>query len=134
MGNPYGSSQYKQVSVQTATRGQVLIMLYEAAIRNLKKAMMFLDKKDLAGKGTHIVKAHDIVNELLNSLDYELGGDIAKNLDSLYHFVLTQITKGNVENSKVPLESALKVLETLLAGWRDAIKQVESGKVNTENK
>lgn len=134
MGNPYGSGQYKQIAVQTATRGQVLIMLYEAAIRNIKKAMMCLDKKDLAGKGAHIVKTHDIVNELLNSLDYDLGGDIAKNLDSLYHYVLTQLTKGNMENSKVPLEAAVKVLETLLVGWRDAIKQVETGKSTTEAK
>lgn len=132
MGNPYG--QYKQISIQTATRGQVLIMLYEAAIRNIKKAMLCLDKKDLAGKGTHIVKTHDIVNELLNSLDYDLGGDIAKNLDSLYHFVLTQLTKANMENSKEPLESSLKILETLLSGWRDAVKQVETQKASNGGK
>ncbi len=123
-GNP-GANQYKQIAVKTATRGQILLLLYEAAIQNVKKATACLDKQDLAGKGTHIVKAHDILNELVNSLDIEIGGDVARNLERLYNFMTDQLVKANLENSKEALQQVQKLLETLLGGWRVAVEQVE---------
>jgi flagellar protein FliS len=127
MANNYGANQYKQLAVTTANRGQLLIMLYESAIQNVKKATLALDKKDLAGKGMAIIKAHDIINELNSTLDFEVGGDIARNLERLYNFMTEQLVKANMENSKAPLESVQKLLETLLDGWRVAVKQVNQG-------
>ncbi len=79
---------YKQTAVTTASREQVLIMLYEGAIKYLKKAAECTQTKDLAGKGVAVGKAHDIINELSNSLDFNVGGDIAKNLERLYAFMI----------------------------------------------
>lgn len=126
MSNPYRANQYKNISVQTATKGQVLIMLYEAAIRHLKRAISCIDKKDVTGKGEAVLRAHDIVNELANTLDFKTGGDIAKNLEQLYNFIVRQLIDANVENRKEPLESCVRILETLLEGWRVAVKEVES--------
>ena len=121
----YGANNYKQMSIKTANRGQLLIMLYEAAIQNVKKASLAIDKKDRAAKGTHIGKAHDIINELVTTLDYEVGGKIAHDLERLYTFIVEQLVKANMENSKEPLLTAQKLLETLLAGWRGAIAQTQ---------
>lgn len=123
----YGANKYKQTSVETASRGQILIMLYEAAIRNLRQAMEFIDKKDLAAKSKCILKAHDIVNELSTSLDFKSGGEIAKELDRLYAFCIEQLFKGNIENDKVALAGVEKVLSNLLEGWRGAVAEVERG-------
>src|SRR4051794_29501405 len=98
MAGPYGANQYKQMAVKTANRGQILIMLYEAAIQNVKKATLCIEKKDPAGKGMAIGKAHDIINELLNTLDFEVGGQIAKDLEKLYCFMTEQLMKANMEN------------------------------------
>lgn len=115
------------MSVMTSSRGQVLILLYEAAIQNVKKATLCLEKKDWAGKGTHILKTHDILNELVNSLNFEAGGDIARNLERLYNFMIEQLVKANVEHSKESLQTVQKLLETLLSGWREAIQQIQKG-------
>lgn len=123
----YGANQYKQTSIKTANRGQILIMLYEAAIKNVKKASDCLDRKDLAGKGQAIVKAHDIINELTNTLDFEVGGQIAKDLERLYLFMTDQLIKANLENKKEPLQQVQKLMETLLQGWRVAVDQVNRG-------
>lgn len=128
MSNNYGTNQYKQMAVKTANRGQLLLMLYEAAIKNVKFAALALDKKDIAAKGMHIGKAHDIINELTATLDFEIGGEIARNLERLYNFIVEQLVKANVENSKEPLLAVQKVLETLLDGWRVAVQQVNQGK------
>jgi flagellar protein FliS len=131
MAIPNGANQYKQTSIKTANRGQVLIMLYETAIRNVKKATAAIDAKDLAAKGAAIVKAHDIINELVVTLDHEAGGEIASNLERLYNFMTEQLVKANIENSKERLQNVQKLLETLLDGWRGAVEQVNRGSTAT---
>lgn len=123
----YGANAYKQTSITTANRGQILIMLYEAAISNVKKASIALERKDLNVKGLAIGKAHDIINELQNTLNFDIGGDVARNLERLYNFMTEQLVKSNLENTKEPLLAVQKLLETLLDGWRGAVEQVNRG-------
>lgn len=124
----HGAKAYKTTAVTTASREQVLVMLYEAAIKHVKKATVAIDQGDIKAKCIAIGKAHDIVNELMSSLNFEQGGDIAVQLERLYTFIVEQLVRGNLENSKARLESCEKVLTTLLDGWRGAIE-----KLKTEN-
>lgn len=117
--------KYKQTSVQSASKEKILLMLYEGAIRFVKQAMIAIDKKDIADRGMNIGRAFDVVMELNNTLNHEVGGDIAKNLEQLYMFVTEQLTKANVSGQKKPLEDALKVLETLYSGWVEAIEKIK---------
>jgi len=125
--NNYGANHYKQMAIKTANRGQLLIMLYEAAIQNVKKASLAIEKKDLVAKGKSITKTHDIINELLNTLDFEVGGEIARNLESLYNFITEQLVKANIENSTEALSAVESTLSTLLSGWRIAVEEVSKG-------
>lgn len=127
MSNPRANI-YKQTQVKTADRGQLLLMLYEAAIRHTKKAIEAIDAKDLATKGMSIGKVHDIVNELVNTLDFNVGGTIATDLERLYTFMTEQLVEANIENSKEKLVKVQKLLETLLEGWRGAVQQVNQQK------
>jgi len=128
MSNGYGANQYRQTAVKTANRGQILLMLYEGAIKNVKMATLAVERKDIASKGLYIGKAHDIINELTATLDFEIGGEIARNLERLYNFIVEQLVKANLESSKEPLAAVQKVLETLLDGWKGAVEQVNKGK------
>ena len=134
MSNQHGANQYKQMSIKTANRGQILIMLYEAAIRHVKKAAIAIEQKDIGAKGVAIGKAHDIINELNATLNFEIGGDIALNLERLYNFMAEQLVKANIENSKASLEIVQKNLETLLEGWRIAVTQVNLAPNQNQNK
>lgn len=127
MAGNFGANRYRQTSIKTANRGQLLIMLYEAAILSVKKAAESIDRKDIAGKGAAILKAHDIVNELSNTLDFDAGGEIATNLERLYMYISEQLIRANIENKKEPLQQVCKLLETLLEGWRVAVEQVNRG-------
>lgn len=123
MSNNHGVNKYKQTSVTTASRGQVLLMLYEGAIRFTKLAIEGIKKNDRVQKGTYIVKVQDIINELSVSLNHEVGGDISKELDRLYNYIVEQLTEANVKNDEKPLEVILKLLETLHDGWKVAVDQ-----------
>ncbi len=127
MAGNYGANQYKEMAIKTASKGQILIMLYEAAIQNVKKAALAIDKNDLIAKGHAITKAHDILNELSNTLDFDVGGDIARNLERLYHIMIEQLIKANMEKNKEPLLAVQKLLETLLSAWKEAVSQVNKG-------
>lgn len=123
MAGGHGANQYQKTAILTANRGQVLIMLYEAAVRHCRNATAAIEKKDLAAKGTSIGKVHDIVNELMNTLDHNVGGQISKDLERLYAFMIEQLMQANIENSKEKVLSVQKNLETLLEGWRGAIAE-----------
>lgn len=118
----YGLGAYKKTSVNTASKEQILLMLYQAAIKNCKKAMEAIDRKEIAKKGEYIGKLQDIVIELNNSLDFEIGGDIAKELSALYDYILFASTQSNIKMDKEGLEGSLNVLNTLYEGWTTAIK------------
>lgn len=121
----YGAKNYKQMQISTASPAQILIMLYEGAIQNVKKAIFAIEQKNLADKGKYIGKAHDIINELTLSLNHEVGGTIAKDLERLYNFMVSQLLTANVENNSEPLLAVQKNLETLLDGWKGAVVQFQ---------
>lgn len=119
------AQKYKQTSVQSASKEKILLMLYEGCIRFIKQAIVAIEKKDIADRGMNIGRAYDIINELNNTLNHEVGGEIAANLEQLYMFVSEQLTKANATGDKKPLEESLKVLETLYSGWVEAIEKLK---------
>lgn len=124
----YGIGAYKKTSVNTASKEQILLMLYQAAIKNCKKAIESCEEKNVAAKGEHIGKLQDIVIELNNSLDFEVGGEVAKELSSLYDYILFSSTQANIKIDSSHLEGCLGVLTTLYEGWREAVKSLQVSK------
>lgn len=120
----YGLGAYKKTSIHTASKEQILLMLYQAAIKNCKKAIEAIEAKEIAKKGEYIGKLQDIVIELNNSLDFKIGGDVATELSSLYDYVLFASTQANIKIEAEPLNGCLQVLNTLYEGWSDAIKSL----------
>lgn len=130
MSNQYGVNKYKQTSVTTSNRGQILLLLYEGCIRFCKQAIEATKAKNYAEKGKFILKIQDIINELTVTLDHNQGGEISKELERLYNYMIEQITEANIKNDPKPLEIVLKLLETLHEGWKGAIDKVN--KAGTE--
>jgi len=122
----YGYGAYKKTAVSTASKEQILLMLYQAAIKNCKKAIEAIESKQIAAKGEYIGKMQDIVIELNNSLDFEVGGEIAKELSALYDYMLFASTQANIKIDAEPLEGCLSVLNTLYEGWSEAIKSLKA--------
>lgn len=128
----YKIGAYKKTSVNTASKEQVLLMLYQAAIKNCKKAMEAIEENKIPQKGEYIGKLQDIIIELMNSLDHEVGGDISKELESLYDFIIHQTTQANINFDKEPLKGVLNILNTLYDGWDKAIKSLKGNNATTK--
>ncbi|MCC6137486.1 MAG: flagellar export chaperone FliS [Bdellovibrionaceae bacterium] len=123
MNNGYG--KYKKTAIESANKEKILLMLYEGAMKFIKQAMEAVDNKDIAKRGEYIGRAYDIIMELMSSLNHEIGGEMAKNLEQLYIYSLEELTRANLTGDKKNLENCLKVLNILYDGWSKAIETVK---------
>ncbi len=116
-----GYNQYQNNHIQTASREQILLMLYDGAIRFSKQAKAAIKENDTATKGKYIGKTMAIISEFSNSLDHEIGGEMASNLDALYNYMLSELSKANVKNDTAPVDTVCTMLCELRATWAEAI-------------
>ena len=112
---------YQRNQLTTTDSGTVLLMLYQGAIDALKRATTSMLEGNMADKGTEILRANDIINQFLASLDFDVGGEIAQNLEGLYRYMLDQILFANVNNDPKPLAVVIALLSTLKSGWEEAL-------------
>ena len=123
--------EYRHNEIATSSQGRLIIMMYEGAVKFVNLAIEGVDNKDLSKKGIYINKAHDIINELSLALDMKKGGEIAQKLESLYQFILHQLTLANIKSDRKALESILNVLTPLLEAWTKLL--TKSNNSNTNN-
>jgi flagellar protein FliS len=112
---------YRTNQVMTADPGAILLMLYQGTLDFLRQAKDAMERKDMAEKGLFINKTLAIVSELLASLNFDIGGDVARNLEGLYLFMIDHITNANLSNDPRLLEETITLLATLKEGWEGAI-------------
>jgi len=124
---------YRSNQVMTADPGTILLMLYQGAIDFLHRAESAMERKDMAEKGLYINKTLAIVSELLASLNFEIGGDVARNLESLYFFMISHITSANVKNDPQLLTETIQMLSTLKEGWTEAVASERKRLANEES-
>lgn len=123
---------YRKTDVMTANRETILLMMYAGATRFLRQAIEALNGGDFPEMNRMIAKTQEIVNELRSTLNFEVGGEIAKNLEMLYAFVTQKLIQGNLERSAAPLGEALGILENLNTAWEQAIASLKKERANAE--
>ena len=126
---------YRQNHAATVDPGTLLILLYQGTIDFVRQARESLERKNMADKGYYVLKALAIIAELRVSLNFEVGGEIALNLEQLYLFMCDQITIANVNNDPEPFTQVMTLLTTLKEGWEEAIVAARrQGMVVTQRK
>jgi len=113
--NQYQQNQYQKNQIFTATPEQLLLMLYDGAIRFTRQAMMAEKQGNLAEKLGRISKTLAIIVEFSNTLDREIGGQIADDLDALYQFMIRELNAARKDETG----EKLKTVEGLLVGLRE---------------
>jgi flagellar protein FliS len=133
MSNVFKLQAYQRNQLTTTDSGTVLLMLYQGAIDSVQRARQSMEQGDMAEKGKHILRANDIVSQFMASLDYDIGGELAQNLEGLYRYMLDQMLLANVKNDPKLLEIVASLLITLKQGWEEAVatqrKKVAQGQV-----
>ena len=115
---------YQKTNVNTASQGRLVVLLYEGAVKHLKAALNLFDENDkikpanIEQFGIHLQKAQAIITELQVSLDMEKGGDIARNLMSLYVYFNEELMDATISHNKQKIEFVLNKVDELAEAWR----------------
>lgn len=127
---------YQQANFFTATPIKLVMMCYDGAIGSLKLAREFYLQKEYEAKAKALQKAFDILNELNASLDIKKGGNIARNLRSLYQFMIQALTEADLKKDIQSFDDVIKMLEELESAWKaiavpaDGVSNVEPQKAS----
>lgn len=113
--NPY--NQYKQTQITTANQGKLIVMLYDGAIKFLNIALDNMSPKTYDVVNNNIIKAQDIITELLLSLNMDEGGEISQNLFNLYMYFKRQLLEANIKKDAEIINHILKLLKELRDAW-----------------
>ena len=124
-------STYKETRIKTANPGQLLLMLYDEAIKQLDRALELLEsnnsgKKD-PGKieliGKAIAKTQDVLTELMVSLDFENGEDIAKNLFALYTWFSRELLEASIKQDVLKILTVRNMMDELRTAWQEIARK-----------
>jgi flagellar protein FliS len=114
--NPYQS--YRQIQIGTANPLELVIKLYDGAIRFINQAKRGLETKNIPLTDESFRKAQDIIDELNVTLNMD-AGEIAVNLRELYVFIRRMLVEANVKKDGKNLDDVIRILITLRSGWSE---------------
>lgn len=125
MKDPY--AQYRKSQVENASREELLLKLYEAAIGSVKQAREKWAEENARAR-EKLIRALEIVYELDSTLDRENeeGKEFVEQMESLYEYLEQELTAVNLRGEVERLADVQEVLETLYQGWREAVEQVQA--------
>jgi flagellar protein FliS len=112
-----GADAYYQTHVQSRSPLELVVMLYDGALRFLDQAAEAMDRGDMASKAMALSKAFAILAELQNTLNVKDGGDVARQLDALYSHMYDRLVDANVQRSSAPIRDVMKLLQPLRDAW-----------------
>jgi flagellar protein FliS len=123
---PQGYKQYQRNQTETASPGELIVLLYGGAIRFLTVARQRLDAGDLEGSHRNLLRAQEIILELMISVDVSVG-PVAQSLFDLYEFMHRRLVEANVKKDGQRIDDVVGLLRELLPSWEQAIASSQKG-------
>lgn len=114
---------YLETKIMTASPEQLVVIMYEEAIKALQLARNEIEAKDFAKANHQLYKAQLIIGELMSALNFDYK-EIADNLFNVYSHVYDQIVQANMKKDIMSISALIKLLTALLEPWREAAKKV----------
>ena len=117
--NPWKS--YRQIATQTAPPGQLVLMLFDGAIRSIDRALQGFTRSDIGERNAtihnNLQRAMEIIRELNDSLDLESGGQLAETLQHLYLFFENRLIESNLKKSRKGIDEIMPMIKQLRDAW-----------------
>lgn len=122
--NPNPFQNYKQVSIQTASPEKLILMLYDGIIRFGNQAKQAMVVNDIKQTNHLLNRMHDILNELMATLDMNNGGEIASNLYRIYEYSNHRLLESNIKRNPEIIEEVIKLISEIREGWSQAMTRM----------
>lgn len=116
-GNAYNLYQQNSMTIESPVK--LVEMLYEGILRFASQAKRYIEAEDIEKKIYYINRTTDIFSELLNTLDYDRGGEVAHYLSGLYTHQIKLLAQANIRNDGEKIDTVIRVAKGLLDAWRE---------------
>ena len=125
---------YQAQSILTASPGQLVLLMYDGALRFLAQARASFalpdtDSGRIAQINTALLRAQAVIAELQVNLDHEAGGEIATNLDRLYDYHLRRLLEANIRKDESIVSEVERLLRELREGWAEMLRNSDTARV-----
>lgn len=115
------NKKYLRTKIESATQGELILMLYNGALGFLSQGKKAVESKDHDTRNEMLNRVEGILYELLNSLDEEKGGEVAKSLKSIYVFLISHLYESKIKSSTEGLDNIQRILSDLRDAWNEII-------------
>lgn len=124
-------SAYRETRIRTASQGQLIIMLYDEAVKQLDLATELIVGDKLPPAKIErfngaLVKAQEIITELMASLDFDAGGEIARNLFSLYNWFNRELLQSNITKDQTRIKAVRTMMDELRTAWQEVVAKTSA--------
>lgn len=128
--NPYQKQQkeYLKTKIQTASKEQLVLMLMDGVVRFSEHGRKAIEEKDYEKKQKNLVRAQDIIIELVNGLDHDKGGEIATNLARLYTYAIRRLVDANMKDDTSGIDETQHIFRNLREAWAVAMEKANKEK------
>lgn len=118
-------SAYRETGIKTAGQGRIVVMLYDEAIKQLDIAKSLFDTRTRELDKIHnaIARAQEVITELTVSLNFDSGGEIAKNLFGLYVYFHGRLMEANIKKDAEPVTEVRAHLASLREAWEQIVRK-----------
>lgn len=116
--NPYQA--YKQTAVETASPGELTLMLYDGCLRFIKKGKEAIKAGEIAEKNRCLQRAQDIIRELMITLDTKY--EVAQPMMRMYDYILRRLIEANVKNDPAILDEVETYVGQFQETWKEVLK------------
>ena len=114
-----GIATYQDNTVSMQSKGRLIAMLYDSAIKFMILAIMeMMKKKNNEAKGRYINRAVDIIDELNAALDMNDGDEIPRNLRKRYIFMSNRLSLANIKGDPQLICDVIKQMDELNKIWK----------------
>lgn len=130
-------NSYKSSTVNTATPGQLVLMLFDGALKFMTMAEAGMQMQDFRQRNevvnNNLIKAQNILSELQSSLDLKVPGDFAKTMFALYDFMIRQLQEANIQKTSAPIAIVKTQLKSIRDAWEEMLKKLMQGQAADMN-
>ena len=120
---PRGAEAYRRTEVQSSSPLELVVMLYDGAIRYVTEAREGIARSDVLARTNGVSRALAIIAELQQTLNIQEGGEVARELDRLYTYMSTRLLDVTANADDAAAEEVLKLLRTVREGWSQISSQ-----------
>jgi flagellar protein FliS len=111
---------YQNNQVNTSSKGKLIIMLYDGALKFIRLAMIALKEKNIENTNKYLLRTQDILSELMITLNFE-AGEISQNLYRLYDYMNNELIMANIEKDITKIRNVEELMEELRNSWAEII-------------